>query len=261
MRADGARRVNGAACTGPTGAANAGPAWVHGRPVVMVQGGDPGEQAVSESEVVVAIGDDADGADRQATELSRSQRELGGTTFFRQDECGAKTPWKRMSGWCGGEMRAASRARNCTMGLARPGFADRVCDTSVPEHAQPFEAQRRPGTVAQEPLSPLAITRRHDDTGMHVEPSRVATVPVRSRRDGQRHVVGAEKRGVLRWQSRQLPESERALQTGVERRRRRGTVGSVDVLIPEKTSAAQPRRDLHLHVEGERFEIGVVGLR
>jgi hypothetical protein len=59
----------------------------------MVQGGDPREQAVSESEVVVAIGDDADGADQQATELSRSQRELGGTTFFRQDECRAKTPW------------------------------------------------------------------------------------------------------------------------------------------------------------------------
>jgi len=58
----------------------------------MVQGGDPREQAVSDSEVVVAIGHDADRAGRQATELSRSQRERGGTTFLRQDECGAKTP-------------------------------------------------------------------------------------------------------------------------------------------------------------------------
>ena len=70
--------------------------------------------------------------------------------------------------------------RGSAMGLAPPGFADRVRDASVPEHAQPFEAQRRPGAVAQEPLAPFTITRRHDDTGMHVEPSRVATASVRS---------------------------------------------------------------------------------
>jgi hypothetical protein len=34
------------------------------------------------------------------------------TTWRRQAECGAKTPWKRTSGWRGGGMRAQSRARN-----------------------------------------------------------------------------------------------------------------------------------------------------
>ena len=128
------------------------------------------------------------------------------------------------------------------MGLARPGFAYRVRDTTVLEHAQPFQAEGRSGAVAQEPLAPFTITCRHDDTGMHVEPSRLATASVGSRREGQRHVVGAEGRSVLRCQTRQLPESERAFQTGVERRTRRGTVGGVDLLIPEKTAAAQPGR-------------------
>lgn len=174
----------------------------HGRPVEIATDCGP---ARGRGAGRATVEGDAGGGDRQARTPSPSHEERGGTTFFRQDGCGAKTPRKRMSGWRGGEMRAASRARKLhglhhTMGLARPRLADRVRDPSVPEHAQPFEAERRTGAVAQEPLAPFAITRRHDDTGMHVEPSRVATASVRSRRDGQRHVIGVEGRSALGWQ-------------------------------------------------------------
>lgn len=121
------------------------------------------------------------------------------------------------------------------MGLARPGFADRIRDTTVLEDAQPFETEGRPGAVAQEALAPFTIARRNDNTGMHVESSRAATASVGSRWDGRRNIVGAEGRSALRWQRRQLPEPERAFQAGVERRTRCGTVASVGRLLPEKT--------------------------
>jgi hypothetical protein len=40
-----------------------------------------------------------------------------------------------------------------------PGFADGVSNASVEEHAQAFQAKRRPGAIAQEPLSALAVAR------------------------------------------------------------------------------------------------------
>jgi hypothetical protein len=83
------RSACGATCTGPTAAAQAGAAPVHGRPVEIAT-----DRGRARGRVVVSatVEDDADGGDRQVRAPSPSHEERGGTTFFRQDECGAKTP-------------------------------------------------------------------------------------------------------------------------------------------------------------------------
>ena len=89
MRADGTRSECGATCKAPTAAAQAGAAPVHGRPVEMATNCGRARGWVAGR---ATVEDDADGSDRQARAPSPSHEERGGTTLFRQDECGAKTP-------------------------------------------------------------------------------------------------------------------------------------------------------------------------